>query len=73
MLNRHHSSNFQCLCESNASIDVTHLDKKGLHISTCLEIANFLASVVGTADLKEDTTLLSGVYQMRARVLIQEL
>jgi hypothetical protein len=30
--------------ESNASIDCTHLREKALHISACLEIANFLAS-----------------------------
>jgi hypothetical protein len=73
MLNRHHSSHFQCPHESNASIGVTHLNEKGLHISVSVEIANFLASVVGSADLKGNTTSLSEVCQIRAGVLIHKL
>jgi hypothetical protein len=45
----------------------------GTHLSSYLEIASFQLPMVGLADLREDTTLLTVIYQMRAGVLIQKL
>jgi hypothetical protein len=57
--------------ESNDSIDGTHL--MVLHIVAHLGTANFCLPVNGSTDLREDTTLSTEFYQVRAGVLIQKL
>jgi hypothetical protein len=54
-------------------IDGTHLKGNALHIAAHLGIDSFLLPVEGLTDLREETTLFTEQYQVKAGVLIQTL
>jgi hypothetical protein len=58
---------FKQACEINASIDDTHLKEKALNITFPLGIANVLASLGGTTDLRGDATLFTELFSGESR------
>jgi hypothetical protein len=66
------AASFKQACEDSASIDGTHLKKKGVHSSSHLEVANFPASGGWISRFKKRHNITE-IYLMPTGVLIQKL